>query len=111
MTESRSLAGVPPYYVAVKNSSQAQVRATATGATLATIKTSVPFVGVTGAADDRTFVLDAQRQVMGPTVLWPDPPKFYLLRLNASGGEQSLTRLALAAPECACSTPRPAGTT
>jgi hypothetical protein len=97
MTESHSLAGVPPYYVAVKNSSQAQVRATATGATLATIKTSVPFVGVTGAADDRTFVLDAQRQVMGPTVLWPDPPKFYLLRLNASGGEKSLTRLALAA--------------
>jgi hypothetical protein len=73
------------------------VRATATGAALATIKTSVPFVGVTGAADDRAFVLDAQRQVMGPTVLWPDPPKFYLLRLNASGGEKSYTRLALAA--------------
>lgn len=97
MTESHSFTGVPPYYVAVKNSSQAQVRATATGATLATIKTSTPFVGVTGAADDRTFVLDAQRQVMGPTVLWPEQPKFYLLRLDASGGEKSFTQLALAA--------------
>ena len=98
MTESHTFTGVPPYYVAVKNSSQAQVRATATGATLATIRTSIPFVGVTGAADDRTFVLDAQRQVMGPTtVLWPEQAKFYLLRLNASGGEKSLTRLALAA--------------
>ena len=96
-TGARALAGAPPYYVAVKNSSQAQVRATATGATLATIKTSVPFVGVTGAADDRTFVLDAQRQVMGPTVLWPDQPKFYLLRLTASGAEKSFTQLALPA--------------
>ena len=95
MTESRTFTGVPPYYVAVKNSSQAQVRATATGAALATIKTSTPFVGVTGAADDRTFVLDAQRQVMGPTVLWPQQPKFYLLKLTGSGAEKSFTRLAL----------------
>jgi hypothetical protein len=97
MTAGRTFAGVPRYYVMVKNQSMAQVRATATGATLATIPTSTPVVGVTGAADDRTFVLDEQRQVMGPTVLWPDPPKFYLLRLTASGAEKSLTQLALPA--------------
>jgi hypothetical protein len=92
-----AFAGVPPYYVEVPNQSSAVVRATATGATLATLTTSTPFVGVTGAADDRTFVLDAQRQIMGPTVRWPGQPAFYLLRLSASGAEQSLTRLALAA--------------
>lgn len=92
---AKSLASVPRYYVAVKNQSEAVVRATATGATLTTLTTSVPFVGVTGAADDRTFVLDAQRQVMGPTVLWPDQPMFYLLRLTAGGSEESLARLAV----------------
>ena len=90
-----SYAGVPAYYVALGNPSLAVVRATATGKTLVRITTHVPFVGVTGAADDRTFVLDAQRQVMGPTVLWPQQPKFYLLKLTASGAEKSFTRLAL----------------
>ncbi|HEX6520745.1 MAG TPA: hypothetical protein VF070_12160 [Streptosporangiaceae bacterium] len=90
-------ADVPKYYVEIPNASSAVVRATATGATLATIATSTPFVGVTGAADDRTFVLDAQRQVMGPTVTWPAQPAFYLLRLSASGAEESFTRLAIPA--------------
>jgi hypothetical protein len=88
-------AGVPAYYVAVESPSLAVVRATSTGATLARITTRTPFVGVTGAADDRTFVLDAQRQVTGPTVRWPGHPVFYLLRLGASGAEESFTRLAL----------------
>jgi hypothetical protein len=88
--------GVPPYYVLISDTS-ATVRATATGAVLATVPTSTPFAGVTGAADDRTFVLDAQRQVMGPRVLWPDQPAFYLLRLTASGGEASYRRLAIPA--------------
>jgi len=92
-----SFTGVPAYYVAVENSSLAVVRATATGATLARIKTRTPFVGVTGAADDRTFVLDAQRSVMGSTVQWPGHPAFYLLRLSASGAEESFTRLVLPA--------------
>jgi len=87
-------AGVPAYYVAVDNPSLAVVRATATGATLATITTRTPFVGVTGAADDQTFVLDAQRQVVGGTVHWLGQPAFYLLRLSASGAEESFTRLA-----------------
>jgi hypothetical protein len=90
-------AGVPPYYVAVASPSLVVVRATATGATLARISTPTPVVGVTGAADDRTFVLDAQRSVMGPTVQWPGQPEFSLLRLSASGAEESVTRLAIAA--------------
>jgi hypothetical protein len=68
------LAGLPPYYVALVTlsaapgqsgsvRSAAQVRSTATGAVLATIAAPKPYVGftaVTAAADDRTFVLDAQ---------------------------------------------------
>jgi hypothetical protein len=74
------LAGLPPYYVALiampadpaspadpadpaTAPSVAQVRSTATGAVLATIAAPKPYVGftaVTAAADDRTFVLDAQ---------------------------------------------------
>ena len=88
---------VPAYYVALQNVSYASVRSTATGAVLARINTNVPFVGVTGAADDRTFVLDAQRSIMGPTVKWPGQPALYLLRLTASGAEKSLTRLAFPA--------------
>lgn len=87
---------VPPYYVEVPNASSAVVRATATGATLATIATGTPFAGVTGAADDRTFVLDAQRQVIGHTVKWQGQPAFYLLRLSASGAKESFTRLTVA---------------
>lgn len=88
---------VPAYYVALQDASYASVRSTATGAVLARIKTHVPFVGVTGSVDDRTFVLDAQRSIMGPTVKWPGQPAFYLLRLSASGTEQSLTRIAFPA--------------
>ena len=65
------LAGLPPYYVTLSAPpgqsgiirSAAQVRSTATGAVLATIAAPKPYVGftaVTAAADDRTFVLDAQ---------------------------------------------------
>jgi len=67
-------AGVPPYYVALvtghgtpgapgASGVAAQVRATGTGAVLATIvppKPYVAFTAVTAAADDRTFVLAAQ---------------------------------------------------
>ena len=88
---------VPEYYVAVESPLLAVVRATRTGATLARLTADTPFAGVAGAADDRTFVLDEQRQVMGPTVKWPVPPLFYLLHLSASGAEESYTRLALPA--------------
>ena len=92
-----SFTGVPAYYVAVENPSLAVVRATATGATLARVTTRTPFVGVTGAADDRTFVLDAQRQVVGATVRWLGQPEFSLLRLSAAGAEESFTRLTIPA--------------
>ena len=88
-----SHSGVPPYYVAVANSSLTVVRATWTGATLARIKTRVPVAGVAGAADGRTFVLDEQRSIMGAQVRWVGQPAFYLLQLTASGTEESLTRL------------------
>jgi hypothetical protein len=92
-----SFAGVPAYYVAVESPSLAVVRATATGATLARITARTPFAGVTGAADDRTFVLDAQRQVAGGTVQWLGQPEFFLLRLSAAGAEESFTRLTIPA--------------
>ncbi len=92
-----SYAGVPPYYVAVANSSLTVVRGTWTGATRARITTRTPVVGVAGAADGRTFVLDEQRSIMGGSVTWVGQPTFYLLRLTASGTEESLTRLAVPA--------------
>jgi hypothetical protein len=92
-----SYTGVPPYYVAVANSSLTVVRATWTGATLARITTRTPVAGVAGAADGRTFVLDEQRQIIGGSVTWVGQPAFYLLRLTASGTEESLTRLAVPA--------------
>ena len=92
-----SHAGVPPFYVAAVSSSLTVVRATWTGATLARITTRTPVVGIAGAADGRTFVLDEQRSIMGGQVRWVGQPAFYLLRLTASGTEESLTRLAVPA--------------
>jgi len=94
---ARSYTGVPPYYVAVANSSLTVVRATWTGATLARITSRTPVVGVAGSADGRTFVLDEQRSIVGASVTWEGQPRFYLLRLTASGTEESLTRLAVPA--------------
>jgi hypothetical protein len=94
---ARSYAAVPPYYVAVASSSLTVVRATWTGGTLARITTRTPVVGVAGAADGRTFVLDEQRPIVGGSVTWVGQPAFYLLRLTASGTEESLTRLAVPA--------------
>ncbi len=100
---------IPPYYVAITSRGNpnvgpayapyAVVRATATGATLATIKPSVPhgmIVAATAAADDRTFVLDEQP--------WANqgngyqPRTFYLLRLSADGHVRSLSRLPMSVP-------------
>jgi hypothetical protein len=89
--------GVPPYYVAAVSSSLTVVRATYTGDTLARITTTTPVVGIAGAADGRTFVLDEQRSIVGSSVTWVGQPAFYLLRVTASGAEESLTRLAVPA--------------
>ena len=87
-------AGLPPYYVALRFSSHnrccqagqpllpktyAVVVSTATGAVLATIAPPGPdatFVGVSGAADDRRFVLGVQQY--GSYA----PTRFYLLRIT-----------------------------
>jgi hypothetical protein len=60
--------GLPPYYLALSNQASplrhVVIRATATGAALATVSVPRPygtFMYVSGAADDRTFVLAVQR--------------------------------------------------
>jgi serine/threonine-protein kinase len=101
---------VPPYYVWVTskgnpgaNPSYAVVRLTATGAVLGTVKASVAHdavVAVTGAADDRTFVLDEQTwanpEGTGEQAL--QPRTFYLLHLAADGKPGSVTRLQITEP-------------
>jgi hypothetical protein len=62
-----ALHGAPAYYIATANQvtpTDVVIRATATGAILATVKVPKPygmFSFVTAAADDRTFILSAQR--------------------------------------------------
>ncbi len=86
---------VPAYYVTIPDSfdTSAQIRATATGALLATIRPPQPrmsFTAVTGAADDRTFVLAGQ-------VLMPGAQrrraKLFLLRLDPAAGTAKLRLL------------------
>jgi hypothetical protein len=92
-TVATGTAGLPRYYVALRFSSHniccqpspplpktyAVVVSTATGAVLASIPPPGPddtFVGVTGAADDRTFVLGVQQYGSN------SPTRFYLLRIT-----------------------------
>jgi hypothetical protein len=101
---------VPRYYVAIEsrgnpnlNPSYAVVRATVTGAALATIPASVAHgtvVAVTAAADDRTFVLDEQRFVATDSNAnqFVEPRTFYLVRLDASGRPGTPTRLPMTVP-------------
>jgi hypothetical protein len=73
----------------------AVVRVTATGQAVAMIKAPRPygtFTGVSAAADDRTFVLAAQR--LAPQTS-PQPTKFFLLRLGPGGRPARLTPLRL----------------
>ena len=111
-----SLNGVPAYYVALITAkpqsdvandlgssslaySGAELRSTQTGAVLARITPPEPYVsftGVTGAADDRTFVLSAQ----GPYPSSAVPPfpaqRFFLLRIAPAaraGARMTLTAL------------------
>jgi hypothetical protein len=108
--------GVPAYYVALITTakpqsdlenmldsssdtySAAELRSTQTGAVLAKItppKPYVSFTGVTGAADDRTFVLSAQGPE--PSVVPPFPShRFFLLRTDPAaraGARMTLTAL------------------
>ena len=94
-------AGIPAYDVALApgplggQSTRAVVRATATGAVLATVQPPRPyatFTGVTGAADDRTFVLAAQPGQQ-PTASGRVLMKFFLLRLDPAAGTARLAAL------------------
>jgi hypothetical protein len=90
---------VPPYYVALDVAgngdccrtglpyspvTEAVVRATGTGAVLATIRPPEPygtFIGVSGAGDDRTFVLAAVQLTPLPYTQAP-PAGLFLLRID-----------------------------
>jgi hypothetical protein len=82
------LASVPPYYVVLTRppGTEAMVRATDTGAVLATLAPPSPygmFTAVTAAANDRTFVLAA---APSPTDRrGGDSTGLFLLCLNAAG--------------------------
>jgi hypothetical protein len=101
---------VPRYYVSIESRgnpnfkpSYAEVRATVTGAALATIQASAAHgtvVAVTAAADDRTFVLDEQ-PFAATNILTNqgfEPRTFYLVRLGASGLPGTPARLPMTVP-------------
>jgi hypothetical protein len=77
---------VPAYYVVIHGPS-VEVLATATGRVLATFMPAAAFIAVSGAADDRTFVLAAaaKRRIA-----------LYLLRLNPQAGTARLNALPIA---------------
>jgi len=97
---------VPPYYISVpwspEKPADATVRLTATGAIIAMVKPTAPdskIVGVIGALDDRTFILDEQslKQTRNQGVN-AEPHAFYRLRLSSSGRPSSVTPLPITEP-------------
>jgi hypothetical protein len=114
------LDGIPAYYVALSDihdlgAMDAELRSTATGAVLAKVTPPRPYVsftGVTGAADDRTFVLSAQGANKPPADLsarqylqkyphgYYPAQRFFLLRIDPGsrdpGSRISLTALSAA---------------
>jgi hypothetical protein len=102
------LASLPPYYVMLTGNNpdptvlqplHAVIRATATGATVATIAAPSPystFDSVAGAGDGHTFVLAAEKLVVdhvdGGVSQQAAPVKFFVLRISPAG-RASLTAL------------------
>ena len=108
---------VPTYYAELvqesgnaNNADQIQVRETLTGRLITTMNppAGATFAGITGAADDRTFVADTQPGALQSPKSLPNrqsgqPRAWYLLRLSPGSAQPpSLTRLAIP--------PSPAGT-
>jgi hypothetical protein len=103
--QAAALASVPPYYVGLTGyrgglgaHTHAEVRATATGKVLAAVSPPRPyrtFTWVSGAADDRTFVLAAQTRQQGVSAAQNSTQRteFFLLRFNAATGAVALTAL------------------
>jgi len=109
--------GVPTYYAELvqepgnpDNPDQIQVRQTLTGTLIATVNppAGTTFAGITGTADDRTFVVDTQPGALqgpdsSPNQQSVQPRTWYLLRLSpGSARPASLTPLRIP--------PSPAGT-
>lgn len=105
-----ALRAVPPYFVDLPGNwqaRQAQVRSTVTGRTLATVRPPAPyriFSWISGAANDRTFVLAAQRYWhiapgnRGARAEGLDnttPTVFFRLTFHPGSGAAQLTRLAV----------------
>jgi hypothetical protein len=97
---------IPVYYVALNNApsqaspDQVVVGDTFTGARLATVSPPAhrTFVGMTGAADDRTFVLAAQPFPFSPRWWGEEPRTWYLLRIAPGTGHPArLARLPIPA--------------
>jgi hypothetical protein len=83
--------GVPAYYAGLAKTSDAEtspeqivVGDTVTGKRLATVAppTGTTFAGITGAADDRTFVVDTQPGGLDPESEPWQPRTWYLLRID-----------------------------
>jgi hypothetical protein len=97
---------IPAYYVALNNGlsqkfpDQVVVGDTSTGARLATVSppAHATFVGMTGAADDRTFVLGAQPFPLSPAWWGVEPRTWYLLRIAPGADHRArLARLPIPA--------------
>jgi hypothetical protein len=91
---------VPPYYLTFNQPrGDATIPvglvlgATLTGKKLATLQppSGLSFAGVTGAADDRTFVADAHRDPYGVQGSWGRSRTWYLVRVVGVGSRVSLT--------------------
>jgi len=104
--------GVPTYYAALIKASGEQtapeqivIGETLTGKRVATIAppAGTTFAGITGAADDRTFVVDTQPGSLDPESEPWQPRTWYLLRIDP-GAANSATLTSLPIPETAAGT-------
>jgi hypothetical protein len=112
-THGSVMDSLPPYYVMLTGNNpnrtvlqpqHAVIRATSSGATLATITPPSPygtFVLVAGAGDGQAFVLAAEKWAVqrsdGGGSQDPEPTKFFLLRIDPATGKPRLTALPIPA--------------
>ena len=77
-----------------------ELRSTLTGKTLSTLQPprGLSFAGITGAADDRTFVADAHRDPYGAFNSGGRSRTWYLVRVTGTGSRASLTMTKLPVP-------------
>src|SRR5262249_54886811 len=77
-----------------------ELRQTLTGKTLFTLPPprGLSFAGITGAADDRTFVADAHRDPYGSFHSGGRSRTWYLVRVRGTGAQAKLTMTTLPVP-------------